>query len=144
MFSAPEHATDIIQRPADRAWNTTFQIFQFHFHYRVISINVTVKTQKPQPCYYLDGLMVKLSVFQAVTTACVGSNPARADFFFFFTSRKCCLIVLNYTGGFKSEQDGNQITSASPRLCYCKALFLLTMSFITILHYKFWLVKLLQ
>ena len=46
-----------------------------------LSSNVIVKTHKPQLCYYPDGLMVKLSVFQAVTTACAGSNPARGNFF---------------------------------------------------------------
>ena len=40
FYSAPEHAIDMIQKPADRASKTkiyTNQNFQFHFYYRVMS-----------------------------------------------------------------------------------------------------------
>ena len=59
-----------IEQKITSSWN--FQLFQFHFHYWVISKNVLIKTQKPQPRYCPDGLLVKLSVFQA---ECAGSNP---------------------------------------------------------------------
>ena len=69
----------------------TFQNFQFHFHYRVISENVLIKTQKPQLCYCPDGLLVKLSVFQAERA---GSNPTCLNFFsFFHYARKVSLHV---------------------------------------------------
>ena len=58
---------DKIQKPADRAEETktfTNHFFQFHFRYQVISENALIKTQKPQLCYYPDGVLVKLSVFQ--------------------------------------------------------------------------------
>ena len=45
--------------------------------------NVLIKTQKPQLCCCPDGLMVKLSVYQAVPTACAGSNPVCGNFFLF-------------------------------------------------------------
>ena len=44
-----------------------FQNFQFHFHCQVINKNILVKAQKPQLCYCPDDLMVKLSIFQAVS-----------------------------------------------------------------------------
>ena len=56
------------------------QNFQFHFY---LSVNVLVKAQKPQLCYYPDGMMVKLSVSQALANACTGSNPAWATQTFF-------------------------------------------------------------
>ena len=42
----------------------TFQKFQFHLYYWVISKNVLIKTQKPQQYYCPDNLLVKLSAFQ--------------------------------------------------------------------------------
>ena len=33
LNSALEHATDMIQKPADRTLNLHVQSFQFHFHY---------------------------------------------------------------------------------------------------------------
>ena len=69
---------------------------------------VLIKTQKPQLCCCPDGLMVKLSVYQAVPTACAGSNPVWANFFSFFpnffplqvNARKGYLYVLK-KGAFK-------------------------------------------
>ena len=60
----------------------TFQNFQFHFHYQVMAKNVLIKT-KSNTMLLSDGLMIKLSVYQAVPTACTGSNPVWANFFFF-------------------------------------------------------------
>ena len=58
----------------------TFQNFQFHFHYRVISKNVLIKIQKPQLCCCPDGLMVKLSVSQAVQNYTRGFESRLAAF----------------------------------------------------------------
>ena len=67
----------------------TFQIFQFHFHYRVIK-SLSKHTY---------GLFVKHSAFQA---ECAGSNPACPNVFPFFpkpflslqtNARKFCLHV---------------------------------------------------
>ena len=72
-----------------------FQIFQFHFYCRVISENVLVKTQKPEPCYCPDGLVVKLSDFQVMSNACTGSNPAWTNFSqLFFTSHMRYYAIL--------------------------------------------------
>ena len=57
------------------------QNFQFHFHCRVLSENALVKTQKPQPCYCPDGVMVKPRDFQAMSNESTGSNPTWANFF---------------------------------------------------------------
>ena len=44
--SVPEHAMDKIQKPADRVKKLiTNHFFQFHFHFRIISKNVLIKTQ---------------------------------------------------------------------------------------------------
>ena len=59
-MSAPEHITDMIQKPADRKKKKIYTFQNFNFTY--IIKNVLVKTQKPQLCYYPE---VKLSVFQA-------------------------------------------------------------------------------
>ena len=41
------------------------QNFQFHFSHWVMSKNVLIKIQKPQLHYCPDGLLVKLSAYQA-------------------------------------------------------------------------------
>ena len=61
-----------------------FQNFQFHFHYRFMSENVFIKTQKLQLCCCPDGLLLKFRVYQAMINACTGSNPTCGDFAFFF------------------------------------------------------------
>ena len=62
---------------------------------------VLVKTQNPQLCYYPDGVMVKLSVCQAVpTTACASSNPIW-DSFFFFHCKLMLVKVIYMLGTFK-------------------------------------------
>ena len=52
---------DMIKKPADRASRCikiyANQNFQFHFHYRVMSKNILIKTQKLQLCCCPDGLL---------------------------------------------------------------------------------------
>ena len=60
-----------------------FQNSQFHFHYRVMSENVLIKTQKPQLYCCPDGRLVKFWVYQAMPNACTGSSPASGNFAFF-------------------------------------------------------------
>ena len=59
------------------------QNFQFHFHYRVMSKNVLIKTQKPQLCCCPNGLLVKLWDYQAMSNACTSLNPTWGNFTFF-------------------------------------------------------------
>ena len=60
----------------------TFQNFQFHFHYWVMAKNVLIKTQKPELCHCQDGLMVKLSVSQAVQNCTHGLESHLGQIFF--------------------------------------------------------------
>ena len=53
----------------------------FSISLSLLSYKWKCPTQKPQRCYCPDGLLVKLSVFQAELT---GSNPASPKFFHFF------------------------------------------------------------
>ena len=77
------------------------------------NINVLVKTQKQQLCYCPDGVMGKLSAFQAMPTACADLIPIRAIVFLFLNffsqqvnARKDCLHIL---GAFKDEQDSRRV-----------------------------------
>ena len=64
----------------------TFQIFQFHYHYWFIGKNVLIKTQKPH-AVHADGLMVKLSVSQAVPVYTHEFKSRLGHFSFFFPQR---------------------------------------------------------
>ena len=68
----------------------TFQNFQFHFHYRVMSKIVLIKTQKPQLAL-LSRWSVKLRAFQA-EHPCL--NPTSANFYFFLYVFFHCKLIL--------------------------------------------------
>ena len=82
--SAPEHATDEIQKPADRAKKIKTSTFQFQFHCRVIAKYVLVKTEEAILYYCPDGQMVKLSVSQAAPN-CIRRFDSRLGQFTFFS-----------------------------------------------------------
>ena len=81
----------------------------FQNFFRVISKNILVKTQKPQPCYCPNGLVAKVSVCQALPNESTDSNPAWANFFlnfFFHWTLECYLHVLDV---YEQEYETNMI-----------------------------------
>ena len=93
--SAPEHAMDKIQNPADKA--KTIKLSLITFFDSLLLPNYKQKcpyqNTKPQVCYCPDGLMVKLSVSRALPICTRRFESCFGHYFFFSPTFFYCKLI---------------------------------------------------